>query len=161
MERVPTVSGTANLLDILDGGWTRACWEAERARIGKCIAVENYHCRLKLQLQQQVCGICDMRACAAMAVVEIKREATETDIAELRALIELAKRYLSRLFKTEHYQPSAWAGPCSKSQCPSNRQAKNSGYCPPFFFGFSSRRSSPPVSRTPAAYVTDNRWSRV
>src|SRR6202000_1867873 len=66
-----------------------ACWEAERARSGKCIAVENYHCRLKLQLQQQVCGICDMRAYAAMAVVETKREATDTDIAELRALIEL------------------------------------------------------------------------
>ncbi len=81
-----------------------ACWEAERARSGKCIAVENYHCRLKLQLQQQVCSICDMRAYAAMAVVEIKREATETDIAELRALIELANRYLSRLFKAEHYQ---------------------------------------------------------
>jgi signal transduction histidine kinase len=81
-----------------------ACWEAERARSGKCVAVENYHCHLKLQLQQQVCSICDMRAYAAMAVVEVKREATETDIAELRALIELANRYLSRLFKVEHYQ---------------------------------------------------------
>jgi signal transduction histidine kinase len=81
-----------------------ACWEAERARSGKCIAVENYHYHLKLQLQQQVCSICDMRAYAAMAVVEIKREATATDIAELRALIDLANRYLSRLLKAEHYQ---------------------------------------------------------
>jgi signal transduction histidine kinase len=81
-----------------------ACWEAERARAGKCVAVENFHSRLKLQLQEQVCGICKMRAYAAMAVVEVKRNARESDIAELRALIELANRYLSRLFKLEHYQ---------------------------------------------------------
>ncbi len=81
-----------------------ACWEAERPRAGgKCIAVENFHSRLKLQLQQQVCSICDMRAYAAIAVVEVKRGATPAEIAELRALIELANRYLSRLFKVEHY----------------------------------------------------------
>jgi len=81
-----------------------ACWEAERVRGGKCIAVENFHSRLKLQLQPQVCGVCEMRAYAAMAVVEVKRGAKETDIVELRALLELANRYLSRLFKVEHYQ---------------------------------------------------------
>ena len=81
-----------------------ACWEAERSRSGKCIAVENFHSRLKLQLQQQVCSVCDMRAYAAVAVVEIKRAGNEADLAELRALIELANRYLSRLFKVEHYQ---------------------------------------------------------
>ena len=80
------------------------CWEAERARSGRCIAVENYHSRLKLQLQEQVCTICKMRAYAALAVVEVKRNAKEREIAELRALIELANRYLSRLFKVEHYQ---------------------------------------------------------
>jgi len=80
-----------------------ACWEADRARGFRCIAVENFHSRLKLQLQQQVCGICDMRAYAAMAVTELRRGATEADIGELRALIELANRYLSRLFKVEHY----------------------------------------------------------
>jgi len=80
------------------------CWEAERPRTGRCIAVENYHSRLKLQLQEQVCTICKMRAYAAMAVVEVKRNARESEIAELRALIELANRYLSRLFKVEHYQ---------------------------------------------------------
>ncbi len=42
-----------------------------------CIAVENFHSRLKLQLQEQVCGICDMRAYAAMVVVEIARGATQ------------------------------------------------------------------------------------
>ena len=81
-----------------------ACWEAERPRGGRCIAVENFHSRLKLQLQEQVCTICKMRAYAAMAVVEVKRNARESEIAELRALIELANRYLSRLFKVEHYQ---------------------------------------------------------
>ena len=46
------------------------------SRAGKCIAVENFHSRLKLQLQDQVCSICEMRAYAAMAVVELKRGAT-------------------------------------------------------------------------------------
>jgi len=81
-----------------------ACWEAERPHAGKCIAVENFHCRTKLQLQQQVCPVCDMRAYAAVAIIELKRGATESDVAELRNLIELANRYLSRLFKVEHYQ---------------------------------------------------------
>ena len=80
------------------------CWEAERPHAGKCIAVENFHRRLQLQLQQQVCPVCEMRAYAAIAVVELKSGAGESDIAELRALIELANRYLSRLFKVEHYQ---------------------------------------------------------
>ena len=81
-----------------------ACWEAERARAGNCLAVENFHARLKLQLQQQICQVCDMRAYAAVAVVELKRGATEADTGELRALLELANRYLARLFKVEHYQ---------------------------------------------------------
>jgi signal transduction histidine kinase len=80
-----------------------ACWEAERARGRKCIAVENFHSRLRLQLQEQVCGICDMRAYAAIVVVEVSPTATAADISGLRALIELANRYLSRLFKVEHY----------------------------------------------------------
>ena len=81
-----------------------ACWEAERARGRQCIAVENFHARLRLQLQDQVCSICDMRAYAAVLVAEVNRNVTATDIAELRALVELANRYLSRLFKIEHYQ---------------------------------------------------------
>lgn len=80
-----------------------ACWEAERARRGGCVAVENFHSRLKLQLQDQVCGICDMRAYAGMVVTEVRKSATSVDIAELRAVVELANRYLSRLFKVEHY----------------------------------------------------------
>ena len=80
------------------------CWEAERERGGRCVAVENFHSRLKLQLQEQVCGVCDMRAYAEIAVIELKRGSGEAEIAELRALLELANRYLSRLFKVEHYQ---------------------------------------------------------
>jgi len=79
------------------------CWEAERARGRRCIAVENYHSRLRLQLQDQVCGICEMRAYAAMVVTEAGPGATDADISSLRSLIELANRYLSRLFKVEHY----------------------------------------------------------
>jgi len=80
-----------------------ACWEADRARGRKCIAVENFHSRLRLQLQEQVCGICDMRAYAAVVVVEVSPNASAAEIAGLRSLIELANRYLSRLFKVEHY----------------------------------------------------------
>ncbi len=80
-----------------------ACWEAERGGRGGCVAVENFHSRLKLQLQDQVCRTCDMTAYAGMVVTEVRRSATSADIAELRALIDLANRYLSRLFKVEHY----------------------------------------------------------
>ena len=79
------------------------CWEADRARGRKCVAVENFHSRLRLQLQDQVCGICEMRAYAAMVITEVKPGASAAEISELRALIELANRYLSRLFKVEHY----------------------------------------------------------
>ncbi len=80
-----------------------ACWEAERARGRKCVAVENFHSNLRLQLQDQVCGICEMRGYAAMVITEVAPGTTPAEIAELRALIELANRYLSRLFKVEHY----------------------------------------------------------
>ncbi len=80
-----------------------ACWEADRVRRNGCVAVENFHSRLKLQLQDQVCGICDMRAYAGMVVTEVRRSASSADIAELQALIHLANRYLGRLFKVEHY----------------------------------------------------------
>ena len=79
------------------------CWEAERARRPGCVALENYHSRLRLQLQDQVCGICDMRAYAGMVVTEVRKSDTRANIAELRSVIDLANRYLSRLFKVEHY----------------------------------------------------------
>jgi signal transduction histidine kinase len=81
-----------------------ACWEAERSRSARCVALQNYNRALKLDLQQQECLICDMRAYAAVVFVELKRAASDEDVAELQALLELANRYLSRLYKVEHYQ---------------------------------------------------------
>ncbi len=80
-----------------------ACWEAERAHRSDCLAVENSRLQRRSQLQKQVCAVCDMQAYAAMVVTEVARSATVTEIAELRALIELANCSLSRLFKAEHY----------------------------------------------------------
>ncbi len=80
-----------------------ACWEAERTRRGDCLSVDNYHSRRPLQLQEQVCGLCEMRGYAGIVVTEVDRSASTADLADLRALIELANRYLSRLFKVEHY----------------------------------------------------------
>ena len=80
-----------------------ACWEAESTRRGDCLAVENFHSRRRLQLQEQVCATCEMRAYAAMVVTEVNRSTNISDLGDLSALIELANRYLSRLFKVEHY----------------------------------------------------------
>lgn len=77
------------------------CWEAERERRTDCLAVENAHRRRKLGLENQVCTSCNMRAYAAIAAVELPKR--ETDLAKLSNLIDLANRYLSRLFKVEHY----------------------------------------------------------
>ena len=49
-----------------------ACWEAERSNAGSCLAVENFHCKRRLNLPDQVCGTCDMRAYAAVVCVELK-----------------------------------------------------------------------------------------
>ncbi len=79
------------------------CWEAERTHERNCIAVENFHARLRMQSQEQVCAICDMRAYVAMVVTEVSPSGTAAGIAELHALIEVANGCLSRLFKAEHY----------------------------------------------------------
>ncbi len=79
------------------------CWEAERQHANGCLAVDNFHARRKLRMQEQVCSTCDMRAYSALVVVELSRRTSERDLSDLRALIELANRYLSRLFKVEHY----------------------------------------------------------
>lgn len=79
------------------------CWEAERSRRGDCLAVENQQGQRRLELQEQVCTNCDMRGYAAIVVTEVSRSATAADLTELQAVIELANRYLSRLFKVEHY----------------------------------------------------------
>ena len=80
------------------------CWEAERERRHDCLAVHNFHSPRKLRLEEQVCSTCHMRAYAAMVVVDLgAARPTPSQVKQLRALIELANRYLSRLFKVEHY----------------------------------------------------------
>ncbi|HZU22918.1 MAG TPA: PAS domain-containing protein, partial [Terriglobales bacterium] len=79
------------------------CWEAERERRHDCLAVHNFHQPRKLRLEEQVCATCNMRAYSALAVVDISNRPDAAALKGLRALIELANRYLARLFKVEHY----------------------------------------------------------
>jgi signal transduction histidine kinase len=79
------------------------CWEAERERRRDCLAVLNYRETRKLQLREQVCSACDMRAYASVILVKLPRGYSERQVEDCRALIELGNRYLSRLFKVEHY----------------------------------------------------------
>ena len=79
------------------------CWEADRIRTATCLAVQNFHREKKIRLEEQVCATCDMRAYTAALIVELPRNTAQSAIAELAELIELANRYLSRLFKVEHY----------------------------------------------------------
>jgi signal transduction histidine kinase len=44
-----------------------------------------------------------MRSYAGLVAVELNGATSERELSELRALIELANRYLARLFKVEHY----------------------------------------------------------
>src|SRR5215469_6290663 len=75
------------------------CWEADRIRTATCLAVQNFHREKKIRIEEQVCTTCDMRAYAAALVVEVPRQVSTQAMAELAELIELANRYLSRLFK--------------------------------------------------------------
>src|SRR5689334_2029007 len=79
------------------------CWEADRIRTASCLAVQNFRREKRVRLEDQVCSTCEMRAYAAAVVVELPKGHTEQSIAELGDLIDLANRYLSRLFKVEHY----------------------------------------------------------
>jgi signal transduction histidine kinase len=79
------------------------CWEAERHRRPQCLATENFRGSRKLSLEGQQCKTCEMRSYAAAVVVELPTKAAARAIGELGALIELANRYLARLFKIEHY----------------------------------------------------------
>ena len=79
------------------------CWEADRIRTASCLAVQNFRREKRMRLEDQVCSTCEMRAYAAAVVVELPRGHTEQRVAELGDLIDLANRYLSRLFKVEHY----------------------------------------------------------
>lgn len=79
------------------------CWEADRVRTASCLAVQNFRREKRIRLEDQVCSTCEMRAYAAAVVVELGKHNSEAALAELGDLIELANRYLSRLFKVEHY----------------------------------------------------------
>jgi signal transduction histidine kinase len=78
------------------------CWEGERERRSDCLAVANYRHKRKIQLQEQVCSNCDIRAYAAVVLVDLTRAQGQRDLAAVRSLIEIANRYLSRIFRTEH-----------------------------------------------------------
>ena len=79
------------------------CWEADRIRTGSCLATQNFRREKRIRLEDQVCSTCEMRAYTACVVVELPSKTTEEGLAELGELIELGNRYLSRLFKVEHY----------------------------------------------------------
>src|ERR1700761_3750142 len=79
------------------------CWEADRIRTSSCLAVQNSRREKRVRLEDQVCTTCEMRAYAAAVVVELPKNYTDQHITELADLIDLANRYLSRLFKVEHY----------------------------------------------------------
>lgn len=79
------------------------CWEADRVRTASCLAVQNFRREKRIRLEDQVCSTCEMRAYSAVVVVELGKHNSESALAELGDLIELGNRYLSRLFKVEHY----------------------------------------------------------
>src|SRR5262249_13982756 len=83
----------------------RPCWEAQRERRAtSCLAVDNAYLKRKLRIDQQVCSACGMRAYAGLIAVELPKP--KADVGRLGTLIKLANRYLSRLFKVEHYYNS-------------------------------------------------------
>jgi signal transduction histidine kinase len=79
------------------------CWEAERTRQGECLAVLNDRSVRRMGLQEQTCSTCEMRGYAYVVAVDLPKTTSERQLADLRALIELSNRYLTRLFKVEHY----------------------------------------------------------
>ena len=81
---------------------TTVCWESERERRAECLAVDNAMRRRKMSLESQVCGTCNMRAYAALVAVELPTKYSP-DLVLLSNLVDMANRYLSRLFKVEHY----------------------------------------------------------
>ncbi|MGH9523861.1 MAG: ATP-binding protein [Terriglobales bacterium] len=79
------------------------CWEAGRDRRDDCLAVLNDRGRRKLHLQDQVCSTCNMRGYAAVVLVDARRINSERQLRECAALVDLSNRFLSRLYKVEHY----------------------------------------------------------
>jgi len=79
------------------------CWEAERERKQDCLAVLNFQPSRRLQIQEQVCRNCGMRSYVSLVVAQAGKRATEQQFRQFRNLADRANRYLSRLFKVEHY----------------------------------------------------------
>src|SRR6185312_14604762 len=79
------------------------CWEAERERKQDCLAVLNFQPSRRLQIQEQVCRNCGMRSYVSLVVAQAGKRPTEQQFRQFRNLADRANRYLSRLFKVEHY----------------------------------------------------------
>jgi hypothetical protein len=79
------------------------CWEAERVRRRECLAVQNFQAGRKLQVQEQMCAVCNMRSYAMLVVTETPKRRREKQLRAVCAIVDRANRYLSRLFKVEHY----------------------------------------------------------
>src|SRR5579859_1660001 len=81
----------------------RLCWEADREHRADCLAIMNSRQARSLDLQQQVCAVCNMRAYSAAVLVGVEKNRADSRLGKAAGLIQLANRYLSRLFKVEHY----------------------------------------------------------
>ncbi|HEY6270384.1 MAG TPA: ATP-binding protein [Terriglobales bacterium] len=79
------------------------CWEADRARTGSCLAVQNFRRGARIRLEDQICSTCEMRGFAGVVAVGLRRHNNEASLDRLGDLIKLANACLSRLFKVEHY----------------------------------------------------------
>ena len=79
-----------------------ACWEAERGT-RSCLAVQNFLKPGALDISEQVCRSCEMRAYCGAVIAEMPPHPTDRQMTDARSLIEVANGYLSRLFKVDHY----------------------------------------------------------
>jgi signal transduction histidine kinase len=79
------------------------CWEAEEERRQDCLAVQNFHVTRKLQVQDQVCGVCGMRGYVNLVLAELGKAAAGVQLRQMRSLVDRGNRYLARLRKVEHY----------------------------------------------------------
>ena len=81
---------------------SNACWEAERGT-RSCLAVQNFLKPGALDISEQVCRSCEMRAYCGAVIAEMPPHPTDRQMTDVQSLIEVANGYLSRLFKVDHY----------------------------------------------------------
>jgi signal transduction histidine kinase len=79
------------------------CWEAEGERRQDCLAVHNFQSGNRLQIQEQVCAVCGIRGYINVVLTELPKKTNETQLRQVRTLVDLGNRYLGRRHKTEHY----------------------------------------------------------